>query len=121
LIEANSCGWLMNLAALSGRFGDADTVYPGHGDPGPAAQQISEQRDYLTHYRELVRPAVAPDSDAGPTLTDRETQYIVGELDRAYPNYPRLASLPNLQELNVAAVGRELATEATATMPPECD
>jgi hypothetical protein len=38
LIEANSCGWLMNLAALSGRFGDADTVYPGHGDPGPAAQ-----------------------------------------------------------------------------------
>jgi glyoxylase-like metal-dependent hydrolase (beta-lactamase superfamily II) len=52
LIEANSCGWLMNLAALSGRFGDADTVYPGHGDPGPAAQQISEQRDYLTHYRE---------------------------------------------------------------------
>jgi glyoxylase-like metal-dependent hydrolase (beta-lactamase superfamily II) len=121
LIEANSCGWLMNLAALSGRFGDADTVYPGHGDPGPAAQQISEQRDYLKHYRELVRPAVAPDSDAGPTLTDRETQYIVGELDRAYPNYPRVASLPNLQELNVAAVGRELATEATATMPPECD
>jgi hypothetical protein len=80
------------------------TVYFEHGDPGPAAQQISEQRDYLKHYRELVRPAVAPDSDAGPTLTDRETQYIVGELDRAYPNYPRVASLPNLQELNVAAV-----------------
>ena len=96
LIEANSCGWPMNLAALSGRFGDADTVYPGHGDPGPAAQQISEQRDYLKHYRELVRPAVAPDSDAAPTLTDRETQYIAGELDRAYPNYPRVASLPNL-------------------------
>ena len=64
---------------------------------------------------------MAPDSDAGPTLTDRETQYIAGELDRAYPNYPRVASLPNLQELNVAAVGRELATEATATMPTECD
>jgi hypothetical protein len=69
----------------------------------------------------LVRPAVTPDSDAGPTLTDRETQYIVGELDRAYPNYPRVASMSNLQELNVAAVGRELATEATATMRPECD
>jgi hypothetical protein len=89
--------------------------------PARPPQQISEQRDYLKHYRELVRPAVAPDSDAGPTLTDRETQYIAGELDRAYPNYPRVASLPNLQELNVAAVGRELATEATATMPPECD
>ena len=101
-------------------FGGADTVYPGHGDPGPAGQQISEQRDYLKHYRELVRPAVAPDSDAGPTVTDRETTQIVAELDRAYPTYPRVASLPNLQELNVAAVGRELAAETTATMPPEC-
>jgi hypothetical protein len=62
---------------------------------------------------------VAPDSDAGTTITDRESTYIVGELDRAYPNYPRAASLPNLQELNVAAVGRELAAEATATMPPK--
>jgi hypothetical protein len=54
-------------------------------------------------------------------MTDRETRYLVGELDRAYPNYPRAVSLPNLQELNVAAVGRELAAQATATMPPECD
>jgi glyoxylase-like metal-dependent hydrolase (beta-lactamase superfamily II) len=121
LIEGNSCGWLTDLAALSGRFGAADTVYPGHGDPASAGQQISEQRDYLKHYRELVRPAVAVDSDAGTTMTDRETRYLVSELDRAYPNYPRVASLPNLQELNVAAVGRELAAEATATMPPECD
>jgi hypothetical protein len=64
---------------------------------------------------------VALGSDAGTALTDRETASIVGELDRAYPNYPRVASLPNLQELNVAAVGRELAKEATATMPPECN
>jgi len=64
---------------------------------------------------------VALDSKAGITMTDRETRYLVGELDRAYPNYPRVVSLPNLQELNVAAVGRELAAQATATMPPECD
>jgi glyoxylase-like metal-dependent hydrolase (beta-lactamase superfamily II) len=120
LIEGNSCGWLTNLAALRSRFGDADMVYPGHGDPGLAAHQINTQRDYLKRYRELVRPAVAPDSDAGPTVTDGEIAYIVGELDRAFPNYPLVASLPNLQELNVAAVGRELAAEATATMPPEC-
>jgi glyoxylase-like metal-dependent hydrolase (beta-lactamase superfamily II) len=121
LIEGNSCGWLTDLTALSARFGAADTVYPGHGDPGPAAEQITEQHNYLQHYRELVRPAVALGSDAGTALTDRETASIVGELDRAYPNYPRVASLPNLQELNVAAVGRELAREATATMPPECN
>jgi glyoxylase-like metal-dependent hydrolase (beta-lactamase superfamily II) len=121
LIEGNSCGWLTNLDALSSRFDDADLVYPGHGDPGLAYYQINMQRDYLKRYRELVRPAVAPDSDAGPTVTDSETQYIVGEVNRAYWNYPRVASLPNLQELNVAAVGGELAKEATATMPPECN
>jgi glyoxylase-like metal-dependent hydrolase (beta-lactamase superfamily II) len=112
LIEGNSCGWLTNLDALSGRFGHADIVYPGHGDPGLAFYQINTQRDYLKRYRELVRPAVAPDSDAGPTVTDPETQYIVGELNRTYWNYPPVASLPNLQELNVAAVGRELAASA---------
>ena len=64
---------------------------------------------------------MAQGSDSGTVLTDRETASIVGELDRAYPNYPRVASLPNLQELNVAAVGRELAAQATATMPPECN
>jgi glyoxylase-like metal-dependent hydrolase (beta-lactamase superfamily II) len=33
LIEGNSCGWLTDLTELSARFGAADTVYPGHGDP----------------------------------------------------------------------------------------
>jgi glyoxylase-like metal-dependent hydrolase (beta-lactamase superfamily II) len=87
LIEANSCGWPMNLAALSGRFGDADTVYPGHGDPGPAAQQISEQRDYLKHYRELVRPGggarfrrrANPDRSRNP-VHRRRTRPRVSEL-----------------------------------------
>lgn len=121
LIEGNSCGWLTNLAGLRGRFGNAEMIYPGHGDPGLAIHQINTQRDYLKRYRELVRPAVAPDSEEGEIVTDGETTYIVGELNREYRNYPRVASLPNLQELNIAAVGRELAAEATATMPPECN
>jgi glyoxylase-like metal-dependent hydrolase (beta-lactamase superfamily II) len=121
LIEGNSCGWLTNLAALSSRFGDADIIYPGHGDYGMATHQINTQRDYLTRYRDLVRPAVAPDSDGGEIVTDAETTYIVGELNREYRSYPRVASLSNLQELNIAAVGRELVEESTATMPPECN
>ena len=121
LIEGGSCGWLTNLAELSNRFGNVDTIYPGHGDPGPAAQQISGQRDYLRHYREIVKPAVAAGSDEGTALSETETKQIVAELDRRYPDYPQVASLPNLQELNVAAVGRELAAQVSATMPPECD
>jgi glyoxylase-like metal-dependent hydrolase (beta-lactamase superfamily II) len=62
LIEGNSCGWLTDLAALSDRFGDADTIYPGHGDPGPAAQQTSEQRDYRSRkqlHRRRTRPRLS--------------------------------------------------------------
>ena len=120
LIEGNSCGWLTNLAALSGRFGDADMIYPGHGEYGMAVHQINNQREYLKRYRDFVRPAVAPDSDGGMIVTEVETQTIVGQLDRTFLSYPPVASLPNLQELNVAAVGRELAAEATATVPQEC-
>jgi glyoxylase-like metal-dependent hydrolase (beta-lactamase superfamily II) len=120
LIEGTSCGWLTNLATLSERFGDADTVYPGHGDPGPASQQIGEQRDYLKRFRQSVRPAISPDSDAGTNVTDHETTHIAAVLEKAFRGYPRVASLPNLQQLNIAAVGRELVAEATATVPPEC-
>ncbi|HTI74564.1 MAG TPA: MBL fold metallo-hydrolase [Mycobacterium sp.] len=121
LTEGNSCGWLTNLAALSSRFGDADLIYPGHGDYGMAIHQINTQRDYLKRYRDLVRPAVTLDSDGGSIVTDLETQRIVDELDRTFLSYSPVASLPNLQELNIAAVGRELAAEDTATVPPECN
>jgi glyoxylase-like metal-dependent hydrolase (beta-lactamase superfamily II) len=120
LMEGNSSGWLTNLGALSGRFGDADMIYPGHGDYGMAVHQINDQRDYLKRYRDIVRPAVAVDSDGATIVTEAETQAIVGQLDRTFLSYPPVASLPNLQELNVAAVGRELAAEATETVPEEC-
>ncbi|MDT5015776.1 MAG: hypothetical protein QOD39_1936 [Mycobacterium sp.] len=120
LTAGNSCEWLTTLAMISGRFGDADTVYPGRGEPGPAAGHINEQRDYLNSFRQLVRPAVAPNSEAGATVTDRESTQIATQLDKSYPDYARVASRPNLQQLNIAAIGREMAAEATATMPPEC-
>jgi hypothetical protein len=67
-----------------------------------------------------VRPAVSPDSDVGVTVTNRENTHIAAKLDKAYPGYPLVASLPNLQQLNIDAVGRELATEATVIIPPDC-
>ncbi|GAA5153872.1 hypothetical protein GCM10023321_24820 [Pseudonocardia eucalypti] len=120
LLEGHTCGWLTNLDRLAQRFPDADTGYPGHGAPGRAAAQITAQRAYLRDFRALVRPATAPTSPAGARLDPAEQRDILAELERRYPGYPRVASLPNLQELNVASVARELSAENPDNSPPAC-
>jgi glyoxylase-like metal-dependent hydrolase (beta-lactamase superfamily II) len=110
LIEGHSCGWLQVLGQLATRFPGADTMYPGHGDPGPARELIGDQRDYLTTFRGLVRTAVAPESPAGTTVTAGEETSIVAGLEREYPGYPPVADLPALTPVNIKAVAQELST-----------
>lgn len=102
LLEGNTCGWLADLDELSERFPDARTVYPGHGEPGDAAELIAAQRKYLTDFRELVASAVADG------ITPEETAAVVAETERRYPDHQPVASLPELVAANVGAVGREL-------------
>ena len=120
LLEGHSCGWLINLERLGQRFPEARTAYPGHGAAGSSASQIADQAAYLRTFRASVRPATLAQSPAGAEVTPDELRAIVAQLDRQYPNYPRVASLPNLQELNVAAVARELSAEDPAATPPGC-
>ena len=120
LLEGHSCGWLINLERLGQRFPEARTAYPGHGAAGSSASQIADQAAYLRTFRASVRPATLAQSPAGAEVTPDEQRAIVAQLDRQYPNYPRVASLPNLQELNVAAVARELSAEDPAATPPGC-
>lgn len=120
LLEGHTCGWLTNLDRLRARFPEARTIYPGHGDPAPAADQIDEQRDYLRQFRALVWPAVDAGSPGGARVSEGELAGIVAELERRYPGYPRVASLPNLQEVNIAAVAGELSTQDSEALPAVC-
>jgi glyoxylase-like metal-dependent hydrolase (beta-lactamase superfamily II) len=108
LLEGHTCGWLSNLDQLSSRFPRATVIYPGHGAPGEPAALIEAQRSYLTHYRELVAPAVNPGSAEGENVSSAEQGMIVEGLDQHYPGYERVASLPTLQELNINAVAGEM-------------
>jgi glyoxylase-like metal-dependent hydrolase (beta-lactamase superfamily II) len=111
LIEGNSCGWLKVLDQLDGRFPSVRTMYPGHGEPGPARELIDGQRRYLRQFRDLVRLAIAPDSPEGGTVTAGEETSIVAELDRTYPDHPPVADLPALAPVNIKAVAQELSAE----------
>jgi glyoxylase-like metal-dependent hydrolase (beta-lactamase superfamily II) len=120
LLEGRSCGWLTNLELLGQRFPDARTAYPGHGSSDESASLIAEQAAYLRTFRGLVRPATLAGSAAGTDVAPDELQSIIAELDQLYPDFPLVASLPNLQELNVAAVAGELHAEDPASTPPAC-
>ncbi|MGW5262344.1 MBL fold metallo-hydrolase [Microbispora sp. NPDC004025] len=120
LIEGTSCGWLHILDQLGRRFSGAGMMYPGHGAAGPARALIDEQRRYLQVFRGLVRPAVAPDSPGGKTISPGEQRSIIAELDRAYPGYPPVADLPTIVQENIKAVARELSAEDPAKTPAAC-
>ncbi|MCK2215582.1 MBL fold metallo-hydrolase [Actinomadura sp. ATCC 31491] len=120
LIEGNSCGWLQILDQLGRRFPEARTMYPGHGAPGAPREMIDEQRRYLQRFRALVRPALAPDSPEGGTVTPDERKSIITELDRAYPGHPPVADLPTIVQENLKAVARELSAEDPAKVPAAC-
>jgi glyoxylase-like metal-dependent hydrolase (beta-lactamase superfamily II) len=107
LLEGHSCGWLTNLQRLRRQFPQARTIYPGHGDPGQGTDLLDQQITYIQQLRALVRSA----EPSGGELDPAATRSVLTAMDSRYPGYPSVASLPNMAQLNVAAVGKEMRTE----------
>lgn len=120
LADGQTCAWLTDLDRLAASLPADATVYPGHGAPAPLGVQIADQRAYLQGFRDLVRPAVAADSEAGTAVGPTERASLVAAADRRFPNRPPVATLPDLVGLNVDGVGAELAREDPATLPATC-
>lgn len=111
LLEGHTCGWLADLDRLRARFPAARTLYPGHGAPG-SRDLIAEQARYIRDVRAFVAPAAAPGSAGGATVTPEELASVEAEITARYPDYPNVASLPTLMDVNVMAVAAEIATGA---------
>jgi len=95
-------------------------AYPGHGAPSPATDEEAQTRAYLRYFRTLVGSAVSLTSPGGKAVTGAEQASIVDAVNRRYPGYPPVATLPNLIQVNVAAVAGELRTENPAALPAAC-
>jgi len=111
LLEGHTCGWLSDLDRLRKRFPHARTLYPGHGAPG-TRDLIAQQQRYLRDVRAFVAPAAAADSAGGTAVTPEELASVKADITAKYPDYPNVASLPTLMDVNITAVANEIATEA---------
>lgn len=103
LLEGRSALWLKQLDEVETTYAGVGSLCPGHGKGGPASQLIGWQREYLTIFRGLVAEQLKNGS-----LTDEGKQSIVRAMEARYPAYDTAAAIPNLLELNVDAVAKEM-------------
>lgn len=105
LLDGHTLDWIAQLEAALPRYAGVGTALPGHGSAAPAGVLIREQLDYLRFMERLVRAEMASAVPLPPESTAR----IRAAMDARHPGFPRVAPMPNLIELNAAALAREIA------------
>jgi glyoxylase-like metal-dependent hydrolase (beta-lactamase superfamily II) len=109
LVTADLCGnratpWLLDGHTLDW-IAQLEAALPRYGAAAPAGVLIREQLDYLRMMERLVRAELATAVPLSPAAAQR----IRAAMDARYQGYPRVAPMPNLVELNAAALAREIA------------
>lgn len=111
--------WVGELEALKARFPDAETLCPGHGQPGPFAELIDAELDYLRTFRTLVEDELWRERRMTPDGRRR----IARATAEKYPDWRTSAGVPmraQLIDLNIGWVLRGWRTqEAGASSPRE--
>ena len=104
LLEGHLEAWLQQIDMVSTRYGQVQTVYPGHGASGTAAELFGFQRIYLQTLQQLVLQQHAAEGRISP----EGKKHIVEAMNNTYPNFLPVAMIPNLLEMNVDAVSDKL-------------
>ena len=82
LAAANLDSWPRVLDRLSRQFSDY-TVYPGHGDPGPAGLLFANQQAYLAFMRQIVDHDILEDG----TASDAEVNEALATIRSRYAGW----------------------------------
>jgi hypothetical protein len=82
----------------------AKVLYPGHGPAGPPSMLLNQQLEYLKTFRSLVEQHLQPSGN----VSDQGRTIIKNELERIYPGFLPVATVPNMLDLNINAVAKEL-------------
>jgi len=114
LIEGNSIEWIRQIQYIEQSYSDTRMLFPGHGQPGSPKTLLDEQLEYINTFRSLVEQemqlAEKVGEDKTANITEEGKTKIKSELQRLYPDYLHVASLPlsDLFDLNIDAVTTEI-------------
>ncbi|MFL6342083.1 MAG: MBL fold metallo-hydrolase [Nitrososphaeraceae archaeon] len=108
--------WIKQIEYLQQKYPDVKILFPGHGPSGVAKALLDEQLNYLNTFRSLVRqqmqlaPTVGRER-AVANITEQGKSLIKGELQKLYPGYEPVATLPNMLDYNIDALAKEISQE----------
>lgn len=96
--------WIKQINYVMKKYSDAKVLYPGHGPTGSPTSLLNQQLQYLNTFRSLVEQQLTPTGN----VSDQGRNIIKNELERIYPGYLPVATVPNMIDLNINAVAKEL-------------
>lgn len=96
--------WIEQINYVMKKYSDAKVLYPGHGPTGSPTSLLNQQLQYLNTFRSLVEQQLTPSGN----VSDQGRKIIKNELERIYPGYLPVATVPNMIDLNINAVAKEL-------------
>ena len=108
--------WIKQIEYLQQKYPDAKILFPGHGPSGVAKTLLDEQLNYLNTFRLLVRQQMQLTPTVGgeravANITEQGKALIKSELQKLYPGYEPVATLPNMLDYNVDALAKEISQE----------
>ena len=89
LYQGGLDSWIEQLQELKERFADAETIYPGHGQPAQAHKAIAAELEYLINFRDLVSQALLNDSQ----IDSRERNQIKESINDKFPTWRTSAGI----------------------------
>jgi glyoxylase-like metal-dependent hydrolase (beta-lactamase superfamily II) len=96
--------WINQINYVMDKYSDAKVLYPGHGPAGNYSLLLNQQLQYINTFRSLVQQHMQPSGN----VSDQGRTIIKNELERIYPGYLPVATVPNMLDLNIDAVAKEL-------------
>ncbi len=111
LIEGHSSEWIKQIEYIKKNYSDAKVLFPGHGQSGSPITLLDEQLNYIGIFRSLVEQELQqlqPTGEVGINITEEGKKRIKSELQRLYPNYLHVASIPlsTMLDLNIDAIAK---------------
>ena len=114
LIEGHTSEWIKQIEYIKQNYLEANVLYPGHGQSGSPKNLLDQQINYINTFTSLVEKELETlGKESATNITEEGKMSITSELDRLYPNYLHVASLPlpALLDLNINAVAKEISPQ----------